>query len=142
MQSAGPYTDRGDAMKARYVVLANGILTTPRASPALMAWKRIRRLASLALGLQYRSRRIACRNYRDERHLCAGRTRDRQSGEGALRLQRPSSIDVRDQRATTQDEIEEWKKEPAWALARRERLATISSGRTALQATMISCPVR
>ena len=32
-----------------------------------------------------------------------------------------------------QDEIEEWKKEPGWALARRERLATISSGRTALQ---------
>ena len=45
----------------------------------------------------------------------------------------PSSIDVRDQRATTQEEIEEWKKEPGWALARRERLATISSGRTALQ---------
>jgi cyclohexanone monooxygenase len=45
----------------------------------------------------------------------------------------PSSIDVRDQRATTPEEIEDWKKEPGWALARRERLATISSGRTALQ---------
>jgi len=45
----------------------------------------------------------------------------------------PSTIDVRDQRATTQEEIDSWSKEPGWALARRERLATISSGRTALQ---------
>ncbi len=46
----------------------------------------------------------------------------------------PSTIDVRDQRATTQAEIEAWSKEPGWARARRERLAKISSGRTALQA--------
>src|SRR6185312_11545307 len=45
----------------------------------------------------------------------------------------PSSIDVRDQRATTQEEIETWSKEPNWARARRERLAKISSGRTALR---------
>ena len=45
----------------------------------------------------------------------------------------PSTIDVRDQRATTQEEIDTWSKEPGWAKARRERLATISSGRTALQ---------
>jgi cation diffusion facilitator CzcD-associated flavoprotein CzcO len=45
----------------------------------------------------------------------------------------PSTIDVRDQRRTTQEEIEAWSKEPGWAKARRERLATISSGRTALQ---------
>ncbi len=41
---------------------------------------------------------------------------------------------MRDQRATTQEEIETWSKEPGWALARRERLARISSGRTALKA--------
>jgi cyclohexanone monooxygenase len=45
----------------------------------------------------------------------------------------PSTIDVRDQRATTSDEIEAWSKQPGWALARRDRLAQISSGRTALQ---------
>jgi cyclohexanone monooxygenase len=32
------------------------------------------------------------------------------------------------------EEIEAWSKEPGWAKARRERLATISSGRTALKA--------
>ena len=45
----------------------------------------------------------------------------------------PSSIDVRDQRETTPEEIEQWKNEPGWAVARRERLAKISSGRTALK---------
>jgi cation diffusion facilitator CzcD-associated flavoprotein CzcO len=45
----------------------------------------------------------------------------------------PSTIDVRDQRATTAEEIAAWKQEPGWALARRERLSRISSGRTALQ---------
>src|SRR5258708_32425538 len=45
----------------------------------------------------------------------------------------PSTIDVRDQRATTQEEIEGWSKEPGWARARRARLARISSGRTALK---------
>src|SRR3546814_13066606 len=45
----------------------------------------------------------------------------------------PSTIDVRDQRATSEAEIEQWSREPGWAQARRERLATISSGRTALQ---------
>ena len=46
----------------------------------------------------------------------------------------PSSIDVRDQRETTQAEIEQWKNEPGWAKARRARFAKISSGRTALKA--------
>jgi len=45
----------------------------------------------------------------------------------------PSTIDVRDQRATKPEEIEAWKQEPGWNLARRSRLAKISSGRTALQ---------
>ena len=45
----------------------------------------------------------------------------------------PSSIDVRDQRATTPDEYAIWPNEPGWAVKRRERLALISAGRTALQ---------
>src|SRR3984885_1972909 len=35
---------------------------------------------------------------------------------------------------TTQEEIDAWSKEPNWAKKRRERLARISSGRTALKA--------
>jgi cyclohexanone monooxygenase len=46
----------------------------------------------------------------------------------------PSTIDVRDQRATTQDEIDTWAQEPGWAKARRARFAKISAGRTAIQA--------
>ena len=42
---------------------------------------------------------------------------------------RQASIDVRDQRETTQEEIATWSKEPGWARARRERLAKISSVR-------------
>ena len=45
----------------------------------------------------------------------------------------PSSIDVRDQRATTEEEYKTWPREPEWAVKRRERLALISAGRTALQ---------
>ena len=46
----------------------------------------------------------------------------------------PSSIDVRDQRETANEEIEAWKKEPGWARARRKRFARISAGRSAIQA--------
>src|SRR5258708_4214111 len=46
----------------------------------------------------------------------------------------PSTIDVRDQRITSPTEVAQWSREPGWAKARRERLAMISSGRTALQA--------
>ena len=46
----------------------------------------------------------------------------------------PSSVDVRDQRATTGEELETWKTEDDWAKKRRARFAKISSGRTALSA--------
>ena len=46
----------------------------------------------------------------------------------------PSTIDVRDQRETTQEEIDQWSHEPGWARARRARFARISEGRTAIQA--------
>ena len=41
---------------------------------------------------------------------------------------------MRDQRATTPDEIDEWRSEPGWARARRARFAKISAGRTAMKA--------
>jgi len=46
----------------------------------------------------------------------------------------PSSIDARDQRATTDEERATWANEPGWARARRARFSKISAGRTAIQA--------
>ena len=68
----------------------------------------------------------------------------------------PSSIDVRDQRETTEEERATWTKEPGWALARRARFAKISEVRAAVLAnddyrrlngvservTGVSCPYR
>ncbi len=130
------YTDRGDAMRARYVVLANGILTTPKLA-------RIEGMETFA-GEAFHTSRW---NY----HVSLEGKRVGIIGTGATAVQvipeiakvvkelyvfqrTPSTIDVRDQRATTPEEIETWKREPGWARARRERLARISSGRTALQA--------
>ena len=122
-------------MRARFVVLANGILTTPRLA-------RIDGMETYQ-GEPFHTSRW---NY----HVDLQDKRVGIIGTGATAVQvvpeiakvvrelyvfqrTPSSIDVRDQRATTAEEIEQWKTEPGWALARRERLATISSGRTALQ---------
>lgn len=128
-------TDRGDKMRARYVVLANGILTTPKLA-------RISGMESFQ-GEAFHTSRW------DYNVDLAGK-RVGIIGTGATAVQAvpelakiakelyvfqrtPSSIDVRDQRETTPEEIEIWSKEPGWALARRERLAKISSGRTALK---------
>ena len=56
------------------------------------------------------------------------------AGELYVFQRTPSTIDVRDQRATTEEEIETWANEPGWARARRARFAKISAGRTAIQA--------
>ncbi len=130
------YTDRGDAMRARYVVLANGILTTPKLA-------RIDGMEKFQ-GEAFHTSRW---NY----HIDLKGKRVGIIGTGATAVQvvpeiakvvdelyvfqrTPSSIDVRDQRATTDEEISQWRDESGWAVARRERLALISAGRTALQA--------
>ncbi|MDH3700973.1 MAG: NAD(P)/FAD-dependent oxidoreductase [Alphaproteobacteria bacterium] len=127
-------TDRGDRMRARYVVLANGILTTPRLA-------RIEGMETFK-GETFHTSRW---NY----HVDLKGKRVGIIGTGATAVQvipeiakvvkelyvfqrTPSSIDVRDQRATRTEEIEHWKKEPNWALNRRNRLAQITSGRAAL----------
>ena len=129
-------TNRGDAMRARYVVLANGILTTPKLA-------RIKGMETFA-GESFHTSRW---NY----HVDLEGKRIGIIGTGATAVQvipelaklaghlyvfqrTPSTIDVRDQRATTQEEIDTWSHEPGWARARRERFARISSGRTAIQA--------
>jgi len=130
------YTDRGDAMRARYVILANGILTTPKLA-------RIRGMEKFEGDAFHTSRW----NYHVD---LEGRTVGI-IGTGATAVQvipeiakvvkelyvfqrTPSSIDVRDQRATTAEEIEAWKHEPGWARARRARFSKISAGRTAIKA--------
>ncbi len=129
------HTDRGDAMRARYVVLANGILTTPKLA-------RIDGMETFKGDAFHTSRW----NY----NVDLEGKRVGIIGTGATAVQvvpeiakvvkelyvfqrTPSTIDVRDQRVTTQEEIAAWKNEPGWAKARRERFAQISSGRTALQ---------
>ena len=129
-------TDRGDAMRARYVILANGILTSPKLA-------RIEGMAKFA-GDSFHTSRW------DYNIDLAGK-RVGIIGTGATAVQvipeiakvvgelyvfqrTPSSIDVRDQKATDLDEFAEWTKEPGWARARRKRFSRISSGRTAIKA--------
>ena len=128
-------TDRGDRMRARYVVLANGILTTPRLA-------RIDGMETFEGDAFHTSRWDYNVDLKDKRVgiIGTGATAVQVVPEIAKIVKQlhvfqrtPSSIDVRDQRATTEGEIEVCKTEPGWARARRERLATISSGRTALK---------
>ncbi|MGE0699925.1 MAG: flavin-containing monooxygenase [Hyphomicrobiaceae bacterium] len=129
------HTDRGDRMQAQYVVLANGILTTPRLA-------RIDGMETFA-GQSFHTSRW-------DYNVDLEGKRVGIIGTGATAVQvvpelakivkelyvfqrTPSTIDVRDQRATKEEEIAQWRNEPGWALARRERLAKIDSGRTALQ---------
>src|SRR6266849_6540221 len=129
-------TDRGDKMRARFVILANGILTTPK----------LARIAGMEKfqGVSFHTSRW---DYNiDLRGKTVGII-----GTGATAVQAipelarivgqlyvfqrtPSSIDVRDQRTTTDEERATWANEPGWARARRRRFAKISAGRTAIQA--------
>ncbi len=130
------YTDRGDAMRARYVVLANGILTTPK-------------LARIDGMQKYQGESFHTSRWDYEVDLEGKRVGIIGTGATAVQVipeiakavkelyvfqRTPSSIDVRDQRATTDEEIETWKNEPGWARARRARFSKISAGRTAIKA--------
>ena len=123
-------------MRARFVILANGILTTPKLA-------RIEGMETYK-GVAFHTSRW---NYNVD---LAGK-RVGIIGTGATAVQAipelakivkelyvfqrtPSSIDIRDQRATTEDEVKTWANEPGWARARRARFAKISAGRTAIQA--------
>jgi cyclohexanone monooxygenase len=130
------YTDRGDAMRARFVVLANGILTTPKLA-------RIEGMETFEGESFHTSRWDYNIDLTDKRVgiIGTGATAVQVVPEIAKVVKQlyvfqrtPSTIDVRDQRATKPEEIAEWSKTPGWAVARRERLAMISAGRTALQA--------
>ena len=130
------YTNRGDTMKARYVVLANGILTSPKLA-------RIEGMETYE-GEAFHTSRW---NY----HVDLQGKKVGIIGTGATAVQAipelakvvgelyvfqrtPSSVDVRDQRETTQEERDTWAHEPGWARARRARFSKISAGRTAIKA--------
>ena len=130
------HTDRGDAMRAKFVVLANGILTTPKLA-------RIDGMQSFAGESFHTSRWDYNIDLKGKRVgiIGTGATAVQAVPELAKIVEElyvfqrtPSSIDVRDQRETSVEEFREWAKEPGWAKARRARFAKISQGRTALKA--------
>ncbi len=130
------YTDRGDAMRARYVLLANGILTTPQLA-------RIDGMETFQGEAFHTSRWDYNVDLEGKRVGIIGTGATavqvipeiaKVVGELYVFQRTPSSIDVRDQRATTQEEIDTWQNEPGWARARRKRFSKISAGRTAIKA--------
>lgn len=129
-------TDRGDRMRARFVILANGILTTPKLA-------RIEGMESFKGEAFHTSRWDYRVDLKGKRVGIIGTGATavqaipelaKVVGELYVFQRTPSSIDVRDQRATTDEERETWAREPGWARARRARFARISAGRTAMQA--------
>src|SRR4051812_24851831 len=130
------FTDRGDAMRARFVILANGILTTPKLA-------RIQGMEKFE-GESFHTSRW---NYNVKLEgkrvgiIGTGATAvqaipelAKVVGELFVFQRTPSTIDVRDQRETTAEERETWSAERGWARARRARFSKISAGRTAIQA--------
>jgi len=129
-------TDRGDRMHARFVILANGILTTPKLA-------RIEGMETFEGDAFHTSRW----NY--DVDLAGKKVGIIGTGATAVQVvpelaktaaelyvfqRTPSSVDIRDQRETTDEERLTWAEEPGWARARRARFAKISAGRTAMQA--------
>jgi cyclohexanone monooxygenase len=129
-------TDRGDAMRARHVILANGILTTPK----LARIKGMEKFKGEAFHTSRWNYNVALKGKRIG-IIGTGATAVQAIPELAkiakelyVFQRTPSSIDVRDQRATTEEERATWAQEPGWARARRARFAKISAGRTAMKA--------
>ena len=129
-------TDRGDAMKARFVVLANGILTTPK-------------LARIDGMEKFEGESFHTSRWNYDIDLAGKRVGIIGTGATAVQVipelakvagdlfvfqRTPSTIDIRAQRETTAEEIETWKNEPGWARARRARFSAMSSVRDAVKA--------
>ena len=127
------YTDRGDAMRARFVILANGILTSPKLA-------RIEGMETFQ-GQAFHTSRW---DYNIDLEgkvvgiIGTGATAVQAIPELAKVVKElyvfqrtPSTIDIRDQRETTEEERLSWGREPGWARARRARYAKISAGRAA-----------
>src|SRR5262249_3263545 len=121
------HTDRGDAMRARFVILANGILTSPKLA-RIHGMERFAgdsfHTSSWNYDVALEGRRIGI--------IGTGATAvqaipelAKAAGHLYVFQRTPSTIDVRDQRATTDEERATWADEPGWARARRARFAKI-----------------
>jgi cyclohexanone monooxygenase len=129
-------TDRGDKMRARFVILANGILTTPKLAriPGMETFKgESFHTSRWDYNIDLSGKRVGI--------IGTGATAvqaipelAKVVGELYVFQRTPSSIDVRDQRETTEEERAMWTKEPGWAQARRARFARISEVRAAVLA--------
>src|SRR4051794_2246576 len=129
-------TDRGDAMRARFVILANGVLTSPRLAriPGMERFQGASfHTSRWDYNVDLEGKRIGI--------IGTGATAvqaipelAKVAGELYVFQRTPSTIDVRDQRETTAEERATWASEPGWARARRARFSKISAGRTAIQA--------
>ena len=87
-------TDRGDAMRARFVILANGILTTPKLA-RIEGMQSVpgRGFSHVALELPRRSERQDGRHHRHRRHRRAGDSRTREGRQGTLRVSTHAVVD-------------------------------------------------
>jgi len=128
-------TNRGDKMKSKFLLIANGVLTTPRLAK-IEGMEKFQgdsfHTARWDYDVDLTGKRVGI--------IGTGATAvqvipeiAKEVGELHIFQRTPSTIDVRDQRETTQEEIEQWKNEPGWAKRRRERFAKLF-GRRALQA--------
>jgi cyclohexanone monooxygenase len=129
-------TDRGDKMRARFVILANGILTTPKLA-RIAGMEKFKgdsfHTSRWNYNIDLRGKRVGI--------IGTGATAVQAIPELAKIVEQlyvfqrtPSSIDVRDQRETSHEERATWTKEPGWAGARRGRFARISEVRAAVLA--------
>src|SRR6202140_3060545 len=129
-------TDRGDKVRARFVILANGILTTPKLA-RIAGMEKFKgesfHTSRWDYNIDLRGKRVGIIGT-GATAVQAGPELAKVVGQLYVFQRTPSSIDVRDQRETTDEERATWANEPGWARARRARFAKISAGRSAIQA--------
>jgi len=128
-------TNRGDVMFARHLILANGILTTPK----LARIEGMETFEGDAFHTSAWNYKVSLEG-KDIGVIGTGATAVQlvpelaKVAKSVTVFQRtPSTVDIRDQRVTTAEEIEEWSADPNWSRDRRARFSKIPVGRIALQ---------
>src|SRR5690606_26446429 len=131
------YTDRGDAMRARFVALANGIMTSPK-------------LARIDGMRSFKGPAFHTSRWRYDIDLTGKTVGIIGTGATAVQLvpalagvakdlyvfqRTPSTVDMRGQRETTEEERRRWARQPNWARERRARYALLSETHAAHHAS-------